>query len=90
MTNYEAVHQWATTLKVDAAVKEMELLKLKHPWLKCDMTIEVLQKLSEDMPKIINIITHQEKQNVIHREFIRVSKVADAAIVSAIESRFGL
>lgn len=90
MTNYQAVHQWAVTLRVDAALKEMELLKLKYPWLKCDKTIETLQKLDEDLPKITNIILHQEKQNAMHNEFIRVSKIADAAIVAAIEARFGV
>lgn len=90
MKNYEAVQQWASTIKVDEAVNEMEILKLKYPWLKCDKTIETLKRLNADLPKIINIITHQEKQNAIHRKFIEVSKIADTAIVAAIESRFGL
>lgn len=89
MTNYEAVHQWVVTVKVDAALKEMEILKLKYPWLKCDKTIETLRKLDSDLPKITGIILHQEKQNAIHKEFIRVSKIADAAIVSAISEKFG-
>lgn len=90
MKNYEAVRQWVVTVKVDEALKELETLKLKYPWLKCDKALETLQKLDGDLPKITNIILHQEKQNAFHREFIRVNKVADEAIVNAISSKFGL
>lgn len=90
MTNYEAVRQWVVTVKVDEALKEMEVLKLKYPWLKCDKTIDTLRKLDGDLPKIQDIILHQEKQNSMHREFIRVNKIADEAIVTAIAEKFNL
>lgn len=90
MTNYESVRQWAITVKVDEALAEMKALKLKYPWLKCDKTIEKLMKLDEDLPKMINIILHQEKQNSMHREYIRVNGLADTAIAEAIKSKFNL
>lgn len=90
MTNYESVRQWAVTVKVDEALFEMKALKAKYPWLKCDRTIDKLMQLDADLPKMINIILHQEKQNAMHREFIRVNKVADEAIVNAISAKFNL
>lgn len=90
MTNYESVRQWAVTVNVNEALKEMIDLKAKYPWLKCDKTITKLQKLDEDLPKMINIILHQEKQNAQHREYIRVNGLADTAIAEAIKSKFNL
>lgn len=90
MTNYESVRQWAITVKVDKALAEMQALKAKYPWLKCDHTIEKLMQLDADLPKMINIILHQEKQNAMHREYIRVNGLADTAIAEAIKAKFNL
>lgn len=89
-SNYESVRQWAVTVRVDEALKEMLSLKERYPWLRCDKTITQLTKLEEDLPKIINIILHQEKQNAIHREYIRVNGLADTAIAEAIKAKFNL
>ncbi len=90
MTNTESVRQWAVTVKVDEALEEMLRLKEKYPWLKCDKTIARLRQLDADLPKIINIILHQEKQNAIHREYIRVNGLADTAIAEDIKAKFNL
>lgn len=90
MKNYEAVAQWAATVNLDKAIDELSAFKKKYPWAKLDETQKTLLKLSTDLTKIVSIITHQEKQNAIHREFIRVSKIADEAIVNAVTSKFGI
>jgi hypothetical protein len=90
MKNYEAVAQWAAGVNMDKAYKEITELKLRYSWLKCDETLAFMMKLSADLPKIINIIKHQEKQNSIHREFQRVSKIADSAIADALRVKFDL
>lgn len=87
MKNYEAVHQWAASVNMDKAYKEITALKAKYNWLRCEETLAFMMKLSEDLPKIIEIIKHQEKQNAMNREFIRVSKIADDAIVMAVAER---
>lgn len=90
MRNYEIVHQWAAGVNMDKAYSEITGLKAKYPWLKCEETLTFMMKLSTGLPKIINIIKHQEKQNAIHREFIRVSQIADEAIVMAVKAQNGL
>lgn len=87
MKNYEAVAQWTATLNVDAALKEIEGLKAKYPWLRCDETIDTLKKMSDGLPKVVNIIKHQEKQNAIHRAVMDANMVADEAIVKAVAER---
>lgn len=90
MTNYESVRQWAVTVNLNDALKEMLDLKAKYPWLKCDKTIAKLERLDAELPKMINIILHQEKQNSMHREYIRVNGLADTAIAEAIKAKFNL
>lgn len=90
MKNYEAVAQWAATVNLDKAIDELTAFKARYPWAKLGETERQLLKLSADMPKIISIIKHQEKQNTIHREFVRVSKIADEAIVKAICVKFNI
>lgn len=90
MKNYEAVEQWAAGVNMDRAYNEITKLKSKYPWLKCEETLAFMMKLSMDLPKIINIIKHQEKQNAMHREFVRVSKIADEAIVKAVKAQYNL
>lgn len=90
MKNYEAVHQWASTVNVEKGLNELEGLKAKYPWLKCDAALEALQKLNKDLPDIIKIIKLQEKQNAIHRQFISVNQMADEAIVNAVKAKYNL
>lgn len=90
MKNYEAVEQWAAGINADKAYNEITKLRLKYPWLKCDESFEVISKLYTDLPKLINIIKHQEEQNLIHREFIRVSQLTDEAIVHAVAEKAGI
>lgn len=90
MENYQIVKQWAATVNLDAAVSELVKIKTRYPWLKCHEIDKTLMQLSSDLPKIVSIITHQEKQNAIHREFIRVSGAADAAIITAIQELYKL
>lgn len=90
MQNYEAINQWAASVNLGKAIKELTNLKRKYPWLKCDETMSFLTKLQGDLPKIVNVIKLQEKQNNMHQEFIRVSQIADLAIVEAIQTRFNL
>lgn len=90
MENYKAVKQWAATVNIDEAINELVNIKQKYPWLKIPKIEQTLMQLSTDMPKIVNIITHQEKQNAIHREYIRVNGLADTAIAEAIKAKFNL
>lgn len=90
MKNYEAVARWAATVNLDKAIDELVAFKAKYPWAKLDETQKQLLRLSADIPKILNIIKHQEKQNAIHREFIRVNKIADEAIIQGIARKFDI
>jgi hypothetical protein len=90
MKNYEAVAQWAATLNADAAYQEIARITQKHPWIRLDKSFEFIEKMRSDLPKIQEIVKQQEKQNAIHREFVRVSQMADAAIVTAVASKAGI
>jgi predicted RNA-binding protein with EMAP domain len=90
MQNYEKVAQWAATLKSEKAFNELQNLKLKYPWLKCEESLAFLQRMNEDLPKIAGIVKHQEKQNAIHRKFIEITKASDESIVKAISEQYGL
>lgn len=90
MKNYEAVAQWTATLNVDAALKEIEGLKAKYPWLKCEETIDALKKMSDALPKIVTIIKHQEKQNAIHRMMNDTTALSDKAIIEAMMEKFNI
>lgn len=90
MTNYQKVAQWAATINAEKAKYELDVLKLKYPWLRCEESLKFVTQMYEDMPKILEIIKQQEKQNAMHRRFIEVSRLADEAIVKAVEARFSL
>jgi predicted RNA-binding protein with EMAP domain len=90
MKNYEMVAQWAATLKVEKAHSELQALKLKFPWLKCDESLAFLEQMKTDLPKITHIVRLQEKQNAIHRKYIEVNNLADKAIVEAVAAKYGL
>jgi hypothetical protein len=90
MKNYELVNKWTATLNIDAAVKEMRALKEKYPWLKCEQSLHALEKFQNDLPKIITVIQHQEKQNAIHRMMNDTTALADKAIIEAMISKYDI
>ncbi len=90
MNNYKKVEQWAAGLNSEKALTEIEALKVKYPWLKCDESFKLISMIAKDMSKIINIVKLQEKQNAMHRRFIEVSRTADEAIVPAIEALYNI
>jgi hypothetical protein len=90
MKNYQLINQWAATFNAEAAYNELSALKLKYPWLKCEKSLEMLKKLNEDLPKVMQIIKLQEKQNAINNRYIEVNKIADDAIIKAIIEQYGL
>jgi hypothetical protein len=89
MRNYEAVKMWATTVNLDKAINELSAIQQKYPWLKMPEITKVIMKMSEDMPKILHIIQHQETQNAIHRKVDEVNAIADAAIIKAVAEKLG-
>lgn len=88
MRTNQAVKQWASTLQADKALEELKALKAKYPWLRCDKSMKALETINSDLPKLISIITHQDKQNAMHNEFVRVSKIADEAMYNAIVEKY--
>jgi hypothetical protein len=90
MKNYEMLAQWAATLKADKAFEELSNLKTRYPWLRCDESLAFLEQMKTDLPKIMHIVRLQEKQNLIHREYIKVNELADKAIVEAVAAKYDL
>jgi hypothetical protein len=90
MRNYEAVNQWASTVSAEKAFSEISKLKEKYPWLKCDESLQFIQKMQKDLPKIVNIIKLQEKQNAIQERVMAVNHMADEAIINAITAQYGI
>lgn len=90
MKNYQAVEQWAANVNADKAYSEICKLREKYPWLKCDESYKLISELYTDLPKLIEIIKQQEKQAAMHREFVRVSRIADEAIVHAVAAKAGI
>jgi hypothetical protein len=90
MRNYEAVRQWASTVNATKAYEEINKLKLKYPWLKCDESFLFIEKMDRDLPKILNIILLQEKQNTIQERVMQVNNMADAAIIKAVAERLNV
>lgn len=89
MRNYEAILMWASTVNLDKSIDELAMIKQKYPWLKMPEITKTMLQMSEDIPKIVNIAKHQEKQNAIHRQFYRVSAIADEAIIRAVADKMG-
>jgi hypothetical protein len=90
MKNYELVEQWMASTATEMAYNELLALKCKYTWLKCNNALEALRLISEDMPKIVLILKHQEKQNAIHRRYIELNGLADTAIIEAICKQYKL
>lgn len=97
MENYHLVSQWASSLKTDKAFKELQDFNLKYTWAKLSETTDFVSKMHEDLPRILHIIQLQEKQNAAlraanerHREYIRVSGLADECIINDIKEKFNI
>jgi hypothetical protein len=97
MENYHLVCQWASNLKADKAYEEIQNLKAKHAWLKCDESFQFIQTMYEDLPKMLNIIKLQEKQNAVLRHseeklrgYIHANQMADECILDDIQKKFNI
>jgi hypothetical protein len=90
MKNYEMIEQWLATLNTAEAMTEITNLRLKYPWLKCNESYLLIDKMHKDLKKIAGIIKLQEKNNAIHQRFIEVNQMADEAIVKAITAKYNL
>lgn len=97
MQNYHLVQQWASKISADPAFNELEGLRLKYPWLRCDQSFEFLSRMREDLPRILNIIKLQEKQNAVLRMkneknegYIKANGLADELILNDIKQKFNI
>ena len=97
MENYHLVSQWASSLNADKAFKEILDLKAKYRWINCPESISFITKMYEDLPKILNIIKMQEKQNMVLRRsdenlrgYIHANGLADEVILDDIKKRFNI
>lgn len=88
MKNYEAIEQWAATLNADKAYNELLKLKQKYPWLKCEDTLEFVNRMRIDLQKIGNMVKAQEKLNASYRRIIDLNHMADDAIISALAQQY--
>jgi hypothetical protein len=91
------VNQWASSINTDKALTEIVNLKAKYPWLKCPETLEFIKKMDEDLPKILNIIKMQEKQNAVLRRsdeitrgYIHANGLADEVILDDLKKKFNI
>lgn len=97
MENYLSVKQWASGLSADSAAKEIEFIRLKYTWLRCEESFDFIKKMSEDLPKILNIIKMQEAQNAMLRKenhklrkYIEVNEMADECIIDDLRKKFNI
>ena len=91
------VCQWAAQIKTDKTFKEITDLKVKYPWLRCPETLAFIRQMSEDLPKILNIIKLQEKQNAMLRfeneklhGYINANRMADEFLLDEIKAKYPL
>lgn len=97
MENYEKVSQWAATVNIEKAFREIEALRLKYSWLRCDESFEFISRMHKELPKILKIIQLQEKQNAAHRfsdanlrGYIKANGLADEVIVDELKRRYNV
>lgn len=97
MENYYLVTQWASSFNADKAFQEIEILRLKYPWLRCEESFDFIRKMQEDLPKILKIIKMQEKQNAILRRsdqitraYIKANSIADEVILDDLAKKFNI
>lgn len=97
MRNYDAVKQWAVTINITEGLQELEALKAKYPWLRCQKSLESLKRFDKELPAIVRIITIQEKQNAVMRfkierleKYIELNKWSDQIILDDIAKKFNI
>lgn len=97
MENYKLVSQWAASLNVEKAFKELNNLRTKYPWLRCDESFQFISQMHEDLPKMLHVIVLQEKQNAVLRfsdqnlrGYINANKLADEAIIDDLRKKFNI
>lgn len=97
MENFHLVSQWAATINTEKAFNELNNLRLKYPWLKCDESFEFISKMHMDLPKMLHIIVLQEKQNAILRRsdeitrgYIKANQLADEVILNDLAKKFNI
>jgi hypothetical protein len=97
MENYQLVNQWASKISADKAFRELLDFKDRYSWAKLPESTLFLSQMAEDLPKILNIIKLQEKQNAILRyensrltEYIEVNRMADELMLDEIKSKYPL
>lgn len=91
------VSQWAASLNVDKAFKEILDLKAKYSWLKCPNSASFIMQMHEDLPRILHIILIQEKRcmflekaNEKLQGYIRANHMADEIIADELRTRFNI
>lgn len=97
MENYHLVSQWAATINAEKAYNELNNLRTKYPWLKCDESFEFISKMYRDLPKMLHIIVLQEKQNAVLRHsdekmraYIKANQMADEVIIDDLRKKFNI
>lgn len=97
MENYHLVSRWAATINTEKAFQELNNLRQKYPWLKCDETFEFVSTMHKDLKKMLHIIILQEKQNAILRRsdenlrgYIHANRLADECILNDIREKFNI
>lgn len=97
MENYQKISQWSATVNTEKAMREIESLRLKYPWLKCHESFEFISRMHKELPSILRIILLQEKQNAVHRYhtegmegYIKANGLADELILNELRNKYGL
>lgn len=97
MENFHLVSQWAASIKTDKAFQEINNLRQKYPWLKCDESFEFISKMHKDLSRMLHIIVLQEKQNAVLRTseerlrgYIHANQMADECIIDDLKKKFNI
>lgn len=97
MENFYLVSQWASTLSADKAKEELENLRAKYAWLKCEESWLFVLTMAQDLPRVLNIIKLQEKQNAMLRYeneklhgYIKANNMADEVIIDDLQKKFNI
>lgn len=95
MENYQLVCQWAASIKTEKAYNELNNLRQKYPWLKCDETFQLVSQMHQDLSRVLHIIILQEKQNTVLRvenerlkDYIHVNRLADELLLDEIKAKY--
>lgn len=99
MENYKLVSQWAASVSADKAFTDILNFKAKNQWAKDKLldATSFIGQMREDLPKILNIIKLQEKQNAVLRMenerlqgYIKANGLADEIILDELNKRFNI